>query len=331
METVIFSETGIRVSKAVQPDFVICQSFSQFEEFQQATHGWDLDFIQLAPAPGDYLLEQFAAGPMLYSRARLGAPFRQYGGSPPGCRTFTFLASGSAEFRWCKDLIGSDTMLVMPESGEFESVSSAGLDTFHLSLSFELLEWASQQQMGRSFGELLGPERRLFRHAGARLARLRYLLQRMSVRLADPVASHDAWLDPSCANELALLVVDVLASGTPSSPRLPRGRRERAIFRALDYLDGQSGFEFSVTDLVREAGVSRRTLESAFQDTLGTSPAAYLKAARLHRLRTELRQTASGSATVAELASALGFKHGGQMAADYAELFGERPSATLRR
>jgi AraC family ethanolamine operon transcriptional activator len=96
-------------------------------------------------------------------------------------------------------------------------------------------------------------------------------------------------------------------------------------------MDGTPLQDVSITDLTRQAGVSRRTLEYAFRDNFDVSPAAYIKAMRLRYLNRELLNKNRSVVSVGELCQQHGFHHQGQLAADYLAMFGERPLATLQR
>ena len=86
----------------------------------------------------------------------------------------------------------------------------------------------------------------------------------------------------------------------------------------------------NVLELCACLGVSRRTLQTCFQQVLGTSPHRYLLDMRLNGLRRALR-AANPEDTVQKLAADWGFWHLSSCAAEYRRLFGELPSATLRR
>jgi AraC family ethanolamine operon transcriptional activator len=105
----------------------------------------------------------------------------------------------------------------------------------------------------------------------------------------------------------------------------------RILAEALACLDTLPVGRVAVPELVCRLGVSRRTLEHAFRDGLDVSPAAYIKALRLQALSRDLLAAKTGSVTVSELMAEHGFDHPGQLAADYHQLYGELPSATLRR
>jgi AraC family ethanolamine operon transcriptional activator len=105
----------------------------------------------------------------------------------------------------------------------------------------------------------------------------------------------------------------------------------KALEKAIGIIRWQATDKLRISDLVSQTGVSRRTLESAFQDGIGVSPAAYLKATRLRALNRSLLQAARDESSVANLCQQHGFSHLGQLASDYRAMFGELPSTTLRR
>ena len=76
--------------------------------------------------------------------------------------------------------------------------------------------------------------------------------------------------------------------------------------------------------------VSIRTLEYAFRESYGLSPAKFLKLIRLNKVRNALLFPTTGpQKTVTEIAVRYGFTHLSQFAADYRSSFSELPSETL--
>jgi AraC family ethanolamine operon transcriptional activator len=82
--------------------------------------------------------------------------------------------------------------------------------------------------------------------------------------------------------------------------------------------------------LCEMANISERTLQYAFRERFGISPAAFLKARRLAAVRRALQTADSSQTSVGDLASFYGFWHVGQFATDYRRMFGENPSDSLR-
>ncbi len=108
-------------------------------------------------------------------------------------------------------------------------------------------------------------------------------------------------------------------------------RRDRAIGLCLERLEHPDWTELSPAQLCEIAGVGERTLQYAFRERFGLTPAAFLKARRLVIARQRLVRSLSEEKTVGDVAASLGFWHLGHFAADYRHAFGEAPSETLKR
>jgi AraC family ethanolamine operon transcriptional activator len=87
----------------------------------------------------------------------------------------------------------------------------------------------------------------------------------------------------------------------------------------------------SISDLAQQSGVPERTLRTAFQRCYGVAPIEYLRMHRLHRARRLLLASCYDETTVTQIAFELGFWDLGRFAGAYRQLFGERPSETLRK
>lgn len=112
---------------------------------------------------------------------------------------------------------------------------------------------------------------------------------------------------------------DARARATPGQSTL--------VVRATEYVAHRLGDPPSVGEMCEALGVSRRTLQSAFQITWGMGPLAWLTTMRLNAVRRRLKSAGS----VTEAATEFGFWHFGHFSGDYQALFGECPSHTLRR
>ena len=97
---------------------------------------------------------------------------------------------------------------------------------------------------------------------------------------------------------------------------------------ALRKIDEFGGHQVLVKDVCAELGVSRRALEKSFIALLGVSPAQYLLACRLNHLR---RSLLGPAVRVADGLADAGMADASRAARQYHRLFGELPSATLRR
>jgi AraC-like DNA-binding protein len=104
-----------------------------------------------------------------------------------------------------------------------------------------------------------------------------------------------------------------------------------ALVREVDrFLVDVGSRPIHISELCERFGVGRRALHRAFIDALGVPPIAFLRRKRLGDVHTALL-TAGPAATVKEIAIEHGFAELGRFAGAYRQLFGERPSQTLRR
>jgi AraC-like DNA-binding protein len=133
--------------------------------------------------------------------------------------------------------------------------------------------------------------------------------------------------------EQSIMTALLLAHRHSHSGALARrqgGPAPRDLKRALDYIHANLDQPLAVADLVAVAGVPGRTLYKHFQDFKGASPMAYVRQARLAKVREDLLNAASCT-RVTQVAGRWGFDHLGRFAGEYRRRFGEAPSTTLRR
>ena len=109
-----------------------------------------------------------------------------------------------------------------------------------------------------------------------------------------------------------------------------RPARRGNVRRAIDLIESQPQADLSLADLAAAAGVTGRQLQRGFQEAVGVSPIAYLRAVRLDRVRTEL-QASAGLVSVTDVATKWGFFHLSRFARQYHDRFGQLPSETVRR
>ena len=119
---------------------------------------------------------------------------------------------------------------------------------------------------------------------------------------------------------------DPLGERTP--PPVQMRARWALVVRAREMIDAAPREPATVAGLCSALEVSRRTLQYCFQEVLGMSPNAYLRAMRLNGARRALQ---TGSSSVTDAALGWGFWHLGQFSADYRQMFGELPSQTAQR
>ncbi len=135
------------------------------------------------------------------------------------------------------------------------------------------------------------------------------------------------------AEPLQKLIVESLVRvcGDPSDRSCAPFSRSRLIFRkAMEFCRNEHSQKNPV-DLALDLGVSLRTLEMAFRSCMELPPSRYLRRLRLNRAHAGLVRHGPEETTVTRIATDLGFTELGRFSVEYRRIFGETPSATLRR
>lgn len=144
------------------------------------------------------------------------------------------------------------------------------------------------------------------------------------------------WLGPdgkdprAAADQVLPFLLEFFSKSAAVGRIRPEGRR-RAVGRAREFIEANLGEAFTLADVCRVVGASRRTLTEGFREVLGMSPMRYVKLMRLNRARDALLRAAPATVKIVDVANAVGFWHMGQFAQDYRKVFGELPGETLAR
>jgi AraC-like DNA-binding protein len=135
------------------------------------------------------------------------------------------------------------------------------------------------------------------------------------------------------AIEEALLEAMILCVTEGQSDHVRNVHRHRAtVMRRLEeVLTSAPDRPLYMPQLCAAVGASYTTLHNCCQEFLGISPKRYLWLRRMHLARWALRIADAEKTTVTEIATDYGFWELGRFAGAYRSLFGEAPSATLRR
>ena len=111
-----------------------------------------------------------------------------------------------------------------------------------------------------------------------------------------------------------------------------RVRNHSAVMgRFEDFLMANPDQPAYLAQVCAATGVSERTLRVCCQEHLGVNPIRYLWLRRMHLARRALMRADQKAVTVTEVATSNGFCELGRFSVQYRALFGESPSATLRR
>ena len=108
------------------------------------------------------------------------------------------------------------------------------------------------------------------------------------------------------------------------------GAFARHVHTARTFIESRLHEEIKLGDIATATGVCPRLLQKAFSAHCGCSPMRFVILARLHQVRQELTQ-ASTNTKIVDVMMQYQFTQGGKFAKEYHQLFGEKPSETLKK
>ncbi len=331
----VASETGTAAAAACRPppEFAFTRSESHdADEAAQRLHAWDQVYRQLAPGRFEGLTTDLWFESMQVFRERSNRRIYQAGRAWPGSVTFGIPLAMEGTARFCGQPMDLDSMLVLGSCGELDFLTSPTLDIVGISMpqaklaSLGAARAAFESEYGRA-------PNRLVRMNPPVAARVRALAQSLFDTIeADPQRLSSASVREQIRDDVMEGLAAAAHDSVAQQPmHAERHANQRAIVqRATEYVLAHTDEPIFVERLCEVIGVSRRSLQYAFEHVLGTSPVEYLRAARLHGVRRELKSTSRRVATIQDIAARWGFWHLGHFTTHYRQLFGCRPSETPR-
>ena len=100
---------------------------------------------------------------------------------------------------------------------------------------------------------------------------------------------------------------------------------------AVDFILTNLTESLSVDEIAAAAGISSRTLQSAFQRHFGLGAMTFVLQRRLTQANQHLLDAEGDAANVTDVAMSSGFRHLSRFSSAYRKHFGEYPSETLQR
>lgn len=150
-------------------------------------------------------------------------------------------------------------------------------------------------------------------------------------------ASESALSNPLVRSQLTHLIATSLLATFPNTTMTygHDGRTHRVrpagIRRAAAFIEANAHRAITTAEIAEAAGVTARALQLGFARHYDTTPMGYLRRIRLQHAHQDLQAAdPHDGATVAEIARRWGFPKASRFAAWYGDVYGVRPSHTLR-
>lgn len=323
------------ISAATRFQVLRAEDLSLYERHLPAA--WGLTYQQLSPGRFEGTLERLPLPGLEVFRERTSRALRQHGmiGSGQVGLAVTLSGRGPLHFNWRR----ADAFTLMVGRGAFELCSPAGADIAGVTVDEALLMEAWRCRF---------PVEEAPWRTGTRGIRLSAWGLRALRRTLRHVLN---WADVPCGaasatdeglqfrDRLLHRFVEVLAvanadggTGTRADGVVERPGSRRGVVRmCCELVQASPQMPISIAQLSGRLGISRRSLQTCFHESVGMSPGRFLRSLRLNDVRLGLSRYGAMPRSVRDVATDCGFWHWSQLSSDYRDLFGELPSATLRR
>ena len=102
------------------------------------------------------------------------------------------------------------------------------------------------------------------------------------------------------------------------------------VRKARAFIEAHLQDDINLGEIATAVGVCSRLLQKAFAQHCGCSPMRFVTQERLQRIR-QVLEAATSDLKIVDVMMNYGFTQGGKFAKEYQQLFGEKPSETLKR
>jgi AraC-like DNA-binding protein len=124
-------------------------------------------------------------------------------------------------------------------------------------------------------------------------------------------------------------LIECLSAGPIEEETQAASRHQTILARFEDLLE--PGPILSIADICAALGVSERTLRECCNQHLDMAPSRYRRLRRMQQVHRALSSETPVALSVSKIAGRHGIHDLGRFAATYRAIYGESPSATLRR
>ncbi|MEP1470996.1 MAG: AraC family transcriptional regulator [Halieaceae bacterium] len=308
------------------------QNFSSVSQFSDAISqlGWSTKFQQLDCGTGSASFSAVMSSTAILQRVVCERRTQQNVVPPQNYQTFGLPLSPLSSSMIENRPLSNKEFIYVDELDGFSSVGDPGFEAFTVSLASASMAGLSQNlglpdpgEDAALWGSEITPE-------PERLAAVKALVRNIftleQLASSGHYSNAETVLEQMISLELPSAIMQ-LAIAPRAEKRIPVRNRERALMRALDYIENHPKEALTVEALCAAAATSLSTLERGFRERFSISPKRYLTVQRLNQVQSALVNNSDGR-SITDIAGEWGFWHTSQFAADYKALFGYRPSET---
>lgn len=310
------------------PWISVCET-QDIDQHARAQRAWALNYEQLSPGQFQGRLHQISLPGLTLLREDTRQAMRQRGRLDESLYGFAMALDGRQDLFFHGQRV-PDFAIMCGKGDELDLTTPPDFSLIAVTVERDLLNPLWQYMYHKPLAHWLEKQLVVLTTAvKARVLRDLHLtvMHRFSAMASRPM---DERALRQLRDDILMEWIEALPARVDTSELPSIERRKKLVDKACSMMLADNNEPLSILQICSRVGTSRRKLNYAFQDVLGTTPVKYLRNLRLNGVRRALRE-AGPETTVQDTASHWGFWHLSQFARDYRQLFGELPSATLRR
>ena len=315
----------------LEPFIWIDFNLTNFSDFREVVHSWEIDFLQLDGGDFHAVLQQVVFPEIQIAHTSFDCHMDQKGFSPKDMWTFVLMSETSSMIKFQHEITKSqNTMLIYSPGMEINAVTTEGFDVYLFTVHKEYLQTITKKL---GFDDI---ENRLSKIDRIELEEkqvdsLRTLLKGI-MNTASKLESKVITAEGKSLIYNFLPMKFLKEIGTKIGCAKEKTFQDKdMLFKELrSYIHTHLEELLNIAQLSSKFNISERSLRNYFHEEFDTSPKKYLTSLRLSKVRDELKVLNKKKGVVEKTARTFGFQHMGQFSKNYKEYFGELPSETLK-
>ncbi|SIQ30024.1 AraC family transcriptional regulator, ethanolamine operon transcriptional activator [Rhizobium sp. RU35A] len=292
--------------------------------------GWDMDLLQMSPGRITYSLSVTQLDTIQIFHERTDKTLLKRGLSWPGSLVLSFVLNAEGNGWLSGHEVDPEISLMV--DGQFlpEILTPHTLDLVYIAID---RQWLADQ-LGQRGHERLAGYIRAYASIAMWHSQAPAFTSLFSQLLFAPNGTrppHKGSMESSARDFVTDILLTVITSArkieavSDTNNKLTIDKARRLMFRDISELP-------TVSEVAAHLGISRRHLQTCFNNSVGLPATEFIRAERLNMVRKALIRSRRENrhVVIGDIAAQWGFWHLSRFAADYREMFAELPSETLR-
>lgn len=290
--------------------------------------GWEQIYDQLSMGVFEGEINELWLGETQLIWEKNNQSVHQKGNSWKNSRCFIFSIKQNEEAFFCNQLTSIETPMSFNWSEGLDFRTCKNQETIGVTIHEDILETYSEIFGIKSINQYLSDFKK-FKSDTNRLNQLKTLLFQVFYSSQTNKCFLKSHLATQFQNAIHISILESLIPEPNISSKL---RYHKIIVdKVRDLVISSKEEPLFISTICQTIGVSPRTLQQSFYEVMGISPKRYIMAVRLNQIRRILLEADPDTTQVRDIAFEWGFWHESNFSKYYKEMFGELPSATLKK